>query len=130
MLGIWRLFVGTMSIIMNLAKWEKHHWGSAVIILIGLVAASFYWGQSSVVDAAPKNKTDFTIGQRIATNINLSVYDKAHATSAGVQCVQPAGAMGTIADGPKNGQGATWLNVTFDSYCSGWVAVDGVVSAI
>ncbi len=114
---------------MNLKKWESHHWGAAVFIFIGLMAVSFYWGQNTIVSAAPKVPT-YPVGTRVEVTSSLNVYDKANTKAGALQCVQQVGAQGTVTDGPRNAQGLSWIQVDFDTYCDGWVSVETPLTII
>jgi len=115
--------------IMNMAKWKKHHFGGALIIFIGIVAASFYWGQASQAQASCIQA--YPIGSRIEATTDMPVYLTDRITKNGsVQCVQPAGSTGTVASNPKTSQKQTWLQVTWDSYCSGWSVVNAPLTVV
>jgi hypothetical protein len=75
----------------------------------------------TVGSTPPPPPPTFSVGARVKTTSNLNVRNKANTNAGKVQCVQPAGALGTITSGPSNGQGYTWWNVNFDASCDGYV---------
>jgi len=113
---------------MNLSKWRKHHWGGAVFVVVGLFAATFYWGQASQAQAACIQA--YPKGAHIQATTNMPVYATDIVTTKGVQCVQPAGATGIVASIPQISQKKTWLKITWDSYCSGWSVISAPLTVV
>ncbi len=108
--------------------WKSHHWGAAMLLVAGVFAFSFYWGQ--VVQASQPAPSPYQVGTRVQTNTGLNVRDKANTSAGAVQCIQQAGSTGTITDGPKKSQGYTWVQVDWDTYCDGWSAIDGPLTIL
>lgn len=113
--------------------------GTSGVITGGPVSAQGYvwwnvnWGYAAGCDgwsvqdylslsSTPASST-FSIGMRVQTIAALNVRSKA-GTSGGSKllCTQPAGAPGSIIDGPQTASGYTWWNVNYDSGCDGWSA--------
>jgi photosystem II stability/assembly factor-like uncharacterized protein len=62
----------------------------------------------------------FGIGARVKTTANLNVRNKASTKTGKILCIQPAGALGSITQGPTSNQGFTWWNINYDTGCDGW----------
>lgn len=114
---------------MQLAKWKSHHWGAAALIIAGVFAVAFYWGQTSQVQAS-QPVSPYPVGTRVQANTSMNVWDKANSKAGTVQCVQQAGATGSVMDGPKNTQSETWLEIKWDQYCSGWSIISGPLTVL
>ncbi|WP_442755755.1 hypothetical protein ACNHKD_03600 [Methylocystis sp. JAN1] len=60
------------------------------------------------------------IGGRAKTMAAVDVRSRPLQSSR-IVCKQPAGAIGTVVNGPVSGSGYQWWSVAFDSVCKGWV---------
>ncbi len=74
---------------------------------------------SSSTTPAISPKTTFSLGARVKTTAKLSVRAGAGTTNKRL-CVQPVGALGTIAGGSVVKNGYTWWRINFDASCDGW----------
>jgi beta-glucanase (GH16 family) len=80
---------------------------------------------STPLPPPPAPPPTFAVGARVQAVIDTPVRNKPTTGASGkIQCTQPAGALGTIASGPKSANDYTWWSINFDTGCDGWTTQD------